>query len=207
MRGSRSGSARFSPPGIAPRSVTRSSRTGDGDSESSSSFESTPFYRAVARRRPGLAEPVEALSWSLGATRLCVVHGVYSPKNVLIGEGIWVIGFEVAHSATRRSMRVHAEPPPAQAAAPRRPGRSDGALRERLLGRLPRRGARGAAARARLRARACRLLDGRTRRWTVPAEYLSLDERDAARAAGSRLLLAPPGSLDDALEIARRVTA
>jgi hypothetical protein len=35
-----------------------------------------------------------------------------------------------------------------------------------------------------------------------PAEYLSLEEREAARAAGSRLLLEPPGSLDEALEIA-----
>jgi aminoglycoside phosphotransferase (APT) family kinase protein len=33
------------------------------------------------------------------ARRLCIVHGDFSPKNVLVGRGpeLWVIDFEVAH--------------------------------------------------------------------------------------------------------------
>ena len=30
-------------------------------------------------------------------THVCLVHGDFSPKNVLVGDGIWVIDFEVAH--------------------------------------------------------------------------------------------------------------
>ena len=33
----------------------------------------------------------------MGATRVCIVHGDYSPKNVLIGGGLWVIDFEAVH--------------------------------------------------------------------------------------------------------------
>jgi 5-methylthioribose kinase len=40
-----------------------------------------------------------------------------------------------------------------------------------------------------------------------PAEYLSPDERDAARAAGSQLLLEPPDSLDKALELTAKTAA
>jgi 5-methylthioribose kinase len=31
------------------------------------------------------------------ATHVCLVHGDYSPKNVLVGDGLWVIDYEVAH--------------------------------------------------------------------------------------------------------------
>ena len=37
-----------------------------------------------------------------------------------------------------------------------------------------------------------------------PAEYLTRDEQDLARELGSRLLLDPPGSLDEALLMIRR---
>ena len=40
-----------------------------------------------------------------------------------------------------------------------------------------------------------------------PAEYLSPDEREAARTAGSRLLLAPPDSLDAALDLTAGMSA
>jgi Phosphotransferase enzyme family len=33
----------------------------------------------------------------MGERRICLVHGDYSAKNVLLGEGLWVIDFEVAH--------------------------------------------------------------------------------------------------------------
>ena len=179
-----------------------------GDTEVFEQLRIDPYYRAVARRRPGLAEPVEAFVSRMGATRLCVVHGDYSPKNVLIGEGIWVIDFEVAHFGDPAFdvafmlnhlllKRLHlAGPDEAMERCVR--GFWDGyraAVPEELLPELDYvLGHVGCLMVARV--------DGKS-----PAEYLSLDERDAARAAGSRLLLAPPGSLDDALEIARRVTA
>jgi hypothetical protein len=37
-----------------------------------------------------------------------------------------------------------------------------------------------------------------------PVEYLTGDERNLARELGSKLLLDPPGSLDDALAMIRR---
>ena len=40
-----------------------------------------------------------------------------------------------------------------------------------------------------------------------PAEYLSPDERDVARAVGSRLLLAPPDSLEAVFELDESVLA
>ncbi len=57
-----------------------------------------PYYRTVARRAPELSRSVIALAEQLSERRLCLVHGDFSPKNVLVGpDGLWVIDFEVAH--------------------------------------------------------------------------------------------------------------
>ncbi|MDQ3876713.1 MAG: phosphotransferase [Actinomycetota bacterium] len=57
-----------------------------------------PYYRTVVRRHPDLARPVLAYVDRMLSTRRCLVHGDYSPKNVLVGKGgLWVIDFEVAH--------------------------------------------------------------------------------------------------------------
>ncbi|HTT89269.1 MAG TPA: aminoglycoside phosphotransferase family protein [Acidimicrobiales bacterium] len=58
-----------------------------------------PYYRTVARRRPPMAGAVLAFADELLSHRLCLVHGDFSPKNVLVGRGreLWVIDFEVAH--------------------------------------------------------------------------------------------------------------
>lgn len=58
-----------------------------------------PFHQTVVERHPDLAPliapAVEALVKRPGR---CLVHGDFSPKNVLVGdEGLWVIDFEVAH--------------------------------------------------------------------------------------------------------------
>src|SRR5205823_3904230 len=68
-----------------------------GDPEVFDQLRIDPYYRTVARRQPRLANAVEAFVRRMGATRVCMVHGDYSPKNVLVGRGIWVIDFEVAH--------------------------------------------------------------------------------------------------------------
>lgn len=70
-----------------------------------------PYYRTVARRVPELADKLNALIARMTSRQMCLVHGDFSPKNVLVapntalGHGAkdpqivapWVIDFEVAH--------------------------------------------------------------------------------------------------------------
>jgi tRNA A-37 threonylcarbamoyl transferase component Bud32 len=56
-----------------------------------------PYYRATAAHRLDLAGHIEGYVERMQHNRLCLVHGDFSPKNVLVGDGIWVIDFEVAH--------------------------------------------------------------------------------------------------------------
>lgn len=58
-----------------------------------------PFHRTVASRHPELAPRITCAIESLvKRPGRCLVHGDFSPKNVLVGEeGLWVIDFEVAH--------------------------------------------------------------------------------------------------------------
>lgn len=58
----------------------------------------TPFHRAVALVHPGAARRIDALADELCEARDCLVHGDFSPKNVLVGRGgLMVLDFEVAH--------------------------------------------------------------------------------------------------------------
>lgn len=69
-----------------------------GDTESFVDLRIDPFHRAVARRLPDLAGPLGALAAELTEHPQCLVHGDYSPKNVLAsGPTAWVIDWEVAH--------------------------------------------------------------------------------------------------------------
>lgn len=57
-----------------------------------------PFHRTVAARHPELAERIEAVAQALLEQRRCLVHGDFSPKNILVGsDGLWVLDWEVAH--------------------------------------------------------------------------------------------------------------
>jgi len=62
-----------------------------------------PYYRTVARRVPETSRPLLALIEQMAHRRLCLVHGDFSPKNILVGpldqgsRRVWVIDFEVAH--------------------------------------------------------------------------------------------------------------
>lgn len=60
-----------------------------------------PYHRTVARRHPDLAEPIESEIARILDVRRTLVHGDYSPKNVLVDGGpereLWVLDFEVAH--------------------------------------------------------------------------------------------------------------
>jgi 5-methylthioribose kinase len=69
-----------------------------GDYEAFDQLRVDPYHRAVMRRHPELAAPVAAHVERMLATRLCLVDGDFSPKNVLTGDGgLWIVDFEVAH--------------------------------------------------------------------------------------------------------------
>jgi len=58
----------------------------------------TPFYRKVAAVHPQVATAVDTCIHELLNQRECLVHGDFSPKNVLVGaSGWWMLDFEVAH--------------------------------------------------------------------------------------------------------------
>jgi aminoglycoside phosphotransferase (APT) family kinase protein len=44
-----------------------------------------PYLLATAGRHPDIAEPLQALALRTGSTRLALVHGDVSPKNILVG--------------------------------------------------------------------------------------------------------------------------
>jgi aminoglycoside phosphotransferase (APT) family kinase protein len=57
-----------------------------------------PYYRYTATVRPDLAEPLNHYLIAQAERRSCLVHGDYSPKNVLVGDdGLWVLDYEVSH--------------------------------------------------------------------------------------------------------------
>jgi aminoglycoside phosphotransferase (APT) family kinase protein len=57
-----------------------------------------PYYRRVAQVHPDLAPVLTALIDEAYSTRLSLVHGDFSPKNLLVASGeIWLIDFEVGH--------------------------------------------------------------------------------------------------------------
>ncbi len=57
-----------------------------------------PYYRTVAMRHPPVADAVEAWIAESGSRQVAMVHGDWSPKNLLVHkEGIVCIDFECAH--------------------------------------------------------------------------------------------------------------
>ena len=61
-----------------------------------------PYHRATAQRHPDLFDAIEAEAQAMLGRRLCLVHGDYSPKNVMVsatsGEpGAFLLDFEVVH--------------------------------------------------------------------------------------------------------------
>ena len=57
-----------------------------------------PYYRQIARVHPRLAPAIQSLIDSVWQNRQCLVHGDFSPKNLLVWSGhIMLIDFEVGH--------------------------------------------------------------------------------------------------------------
>ena len=58
-----------------------------------------PYYRTVADRHLDLAPAIERVVDRMLRSRTTLVHGDFSPKNILVGDPrrLWVIDFEVVH--------------------------------------------------------------------------------------------------------------
>lgn len=61
-----------------------------------------PYHRATAQAHTDLAEAIEAKARAMLGRRLCLVHGDYSPKNVMVSGGnggptAFLLDFEVVH--------------------------------------------------------------------------------------------------------------
>lgn len=58
-----------------------------------------PYLRTVARRHPDLAPQIDTMIAELFATRSCLVHGDFSPKNLLVQPdgALLLLDHEVAH--------------------------------------------------------------------------------------------------------------
>ena len=68
------------------------------DQDSFRQLRTDPFHRVIAELHPDLAPTILRCADELERRRDCLVHGDFSPKNILVGDdGLWVIDFEVAH--------------------------------------------------------------------------------------------------------------
>jgi Ser/Thr protein kinase RdoA (MazF antagonist) len=57
-----------------------------------------PYYRTIAARHPDLRAQVLSVIEGMGQRRFCLVHGDFSPKNILVSEErVALIDFEVVH--------------------------------------------------------------------------------------------------------------
>ena len=69
-----------------------------GDYEAFAQLRLEPYHGAAMERLPQLAPALAPLVEELRDARICLVHGDYAPKNILLGrDGAWILDAEVAH--------------------------------------------------------------------------------------------------------------
>ncbi len=69
-----------------------------GDYEAFTQLRLEPYYGTAMARLPQLAPALAPLVEELRDARICLVHGDYAPKNMLLGrDGSWLLDAEVAH--------------------------------------------------------------------------------------------------------------
>ncbi len=179
-----------------------------GDREAFDQLRVDPFYRTVMARLPDVASDVERYAETMLATRRCLVHGDFSPKNVLIdpdGDGVWVIDLEVAHIGdpafdlafllTHLTLKaIHA------------PSMSDGlgrcaaAFWDNYVNAAPDVVSEAPYVLGHVGCVMMARVDGKS-----PAEYLTAEGRETARAIGRRLAESPPASIAEAWRILESV--
>jgi 5-methylthioribose kinase len=156
-----------------------------------------PYYEYTAAQVPAAAPFLRALIDETRATRLSIVHGDFSPKNILVhhgrlilldhevihyGDPAFDLGFSLTHLLSKANHLFHARPRFLQAA-----------LRYWNQYAAPDPAwAAGIEARAVRHTLACMLarVDGRS-----PLEYLTESQRHAQRAFVLRLLAIPPSTV------------
>jgi hypothetical protein len=158
-----------------------------------------PYYRYAAARVPEATDFLDALIDETLATAVTLVHGDYSPKNVLVRDGrLVLLDYEVAHwgdpsfdagfALTHLLSKAHhlvAQRPRFAEAANLFWQTYAGEVRDRFS---------GIEARAVRQTLGCLLarVDGRS-----PLEYLSGAERDRQRRAALALMHRPPYTIDE----------
>jgi tRNA A-37 threonylcarbamoyl transferase component Bud32 len=177
-----------------------------GDLEAFEQLRIEPYHRTIMDRQPGISSAVETYVRELQENRTCLVHGDYSPKNVLVGDGLWVIDFEVAHYGNPvfdvafmlnhlLLKRLH---------CPQAAGELDLCV-EKFWSSYARTSAVCPSVASTLGHLGCLMIarvDGKS-----PAEYLTESERPAARSIGTHLLLDPPREIADVLPLVERERA
>jgi len=158
-----------------------------------------PYYGAIEAAHPDLASTIAQYAARLLEPGRCLVHGDYSPKNLLVGDGrLWLIDFEVAHVGDPtfdlafmlnhlflKAIHRHEREPYREFASAFWSTYLEGVpdtlapSEQGVIGQM------GCLMVARV--------DGKS-----PAEYLRDDGRRRARALGRQLLSAPPPSIDAA---------
>lgn len=169
-----------------------------------------PYHRTVARRDPDLAPRILGIVDASARRRLCLAHGDFSPKNVLVGPAgaLWIIDMEVAHRGDPdfdlafmlthlllKSIHRPAGAPSYDACATRFWGTYADHVDPAL-----------AVTAAGVSDQAACLLLARVR-GKSPAEYLTEDGRASAWALGTSLLARPAESIEALLQRRIEVTA
>ena len=73
-------------------------RTKYGDLTAFEQLRIDPYYRTIAARHSDVRAQVLSVVEEMGLRRFCLVHGDFSPKNILVsGERVALIDFEVVH--------------------------------------------------------------------------------------------------------------
>ncbi|MBA3810403.1 MAG: phosphotransferase [Caulobacteraceae bacterium] len=158
-----------------------------------------PYLLATAARRPGVAAPLRALVEHTAKTRLALVHGDVSPKNILLGPGGPVFldaetawwgdpAFDLAFCLNHLLLKALVVPGAAEPLAA-----SFAALARAHLARVNWEPAEALEARAAALLPGLMLarIDGKS-----PVEYLTAEnQKDFVRAFAEPRLLHPPASL------------
>lgn len=163
-----------------------------------------PYLQATATVHPDIADRLLALSDATAQTRLALIHGDVSPKNILVGSNGPVIldaecatygdpAFDLAFCLNHLILKIVHLPASAEALAD-----SYKALVQSYLSHVSWEPVAEIEARtaALLPALALARVDGKS-----PAEYLSADAQDRVRQTALGLIKSPALNLDDVLNI------